>query len=124
MVAPLPRRLRGNWLEARLKPVSTVPKRMDQREFARLPVQARARIRIGKRAYAGYIEDISEGGARTVTLTPIRGVGAVVVQMPDLDPLTGELRWFEGCVAGIRFHLKLDAVVLHHWLGLRIRKAA
>lgn len=107
-----------------MKPASTSRSRLDQREFARLPVQARARIRIGKRAYAGCIEDISEGGARIVTLTPIRGLGPVVVHMPDLEPLTGEMRWFDGCVAGIRFHLKLDALLLHHWLSFRIRRAA
>jgi hypothetical protein len=89
-----------------------------------VPVQARARIRIGKRAYAGYIEDISEAGARIVTLTPIRGSGAVLVQVPDLEPLAAELRWHDGCVAGIRFHLKLDNLLLNHWLSLRIRRAA
>lgn len=100
------------------------PQRLDKRQFARLPVQARSRIRIGKRAYAGYIEDISEAGARLVTLTPIRGSGPVVIHVPDLKPLSGELRWYDGCVAGIRFHLKLDNVLLHHWLSLRIPRAA
>lgn len=111
-------------LEGSLELVSALPRQLDQRQFVRLPVQARARIRIGKRAYAGYIEEISEGGARIVTLTPIRGAGPVVVQVPDLEPLNGELRWFAGRVAGIRFRLKLDAIVMHHWLSLRIRKAA
>ena len=107
-----------------MQTASESPKRLDKREFARLPVQARARIRIGKRAYAGYIEDISEGGARIVTLTPIRGPGPVLLQMPDLAPLAGELRWYDGCVAGIRLRMKLDNVLLHHWLSLRIRRAA
>jgi hypothetical protein len=97
---------------------------MQAREFARLSVQARARIRIGKRAYAGYIENISEGGARIVTLTPIRDGGAVTVTVPDLAPLRGELRWSDGCVGGVQFRLKLDAELLHQWLALRIRRAA
>jgi hypothetical protein len=106
-------------------PIASDPGReLRAREFARLSVQARARIRIGKRAYAGHIENISEGGARIVTLTPIRGSGPVTVTVPDLKPLRGELRWSDGCVGGVQFRLKLDPQVLHSWLGLRIRKAA
>jgi hypothetical protein len=98
--------------------------RQRRREFARLAVEARARIRIGKRFYAGYIENISEGGARVVTLTPIRDTGPVVVTVPDLKPLGGDLRWSDGCVGGVQFRLKLDPQVLHQWLSLRIRRAA
>ena len=99
-------------------------RRFGKREFARLPVQACARIRIGKRAYAGYIEDISEGGARIVTMTPIRGSGRVVMTVPDLAPLSGDLRWSEGCVGGVQFSLKVDAAMLQEWLSRRIRRAA
>jgi hypothetical protein len=95
-----------------------------EREFHRLAVQARARIRIGSRSYAGHIENISEGGARIVTLTPIRDWGKVQVTVPDLKPLTGELRWSDGCVGGVQFHLKLEPDVLEQWLSLRMRKAA
>lgn len=97
---------------------------MRAREFARMGVEARARIRIGKRAYAGYIENISEGGARIVTLTPIRDSGRVQVAVPDLKPLAGELRWADGCVGGVEFGLKLEPEVLHQWLSLRLRRAA
>jgi hypothetical protein len=94
------------------------------REFARMAVQARARLRIGNRAYAACIEDISEGGARIVTLTPIRDSGRVLLQVPDLEPLQGDLRWSEGCRAGVQFALKLRPDVLDQWLSLRIRRAA
>ena len=107
-----------------MEKISTRRPRFGKREFARLPVQACARIRIGKRAYAGYVEDISEGGARIVTLTPIREHGRVTMTVPDLAPLAGDLRWSEGCVGGVQFSLKLDAALLGEWLGRRIRKAA
>ena len=97
---------------------------LSKREFERLSVQARAKIRIGKRAYAGYIENISEGGACIVTLSPIKDTGPVIVTVPDLRPLAGELRWSNGCVGGVQFRLKLHPEVLHQWLSLRIRKAA
>ena len=97
---------------------------LSRREFERLSVQARAKIRIGKRFYAGYIENISRGGARIVTLTPIRDSGAVTVTVPDLKPLAGELRWSRECAGGVLFRLKLDPQELHQWLSLRIRKAA
>ena len=95
-----------------------------RREFERLGVQARAKIRIGKRAYAGYVENISEGGARIVTLTPIRDTGKVIVTVPDLRPLGGELRWSRGCIGGVQFRLKLDRQTLDSWLALRVRRAA
>lgn len=97
---------------------------MSRREFERLSVQARAKIRIGKRAYAGYVENISEGGARIVTLTPIRDSGRVIVTVPDLRPLGGELRWSAGCVGGVQFQLKLDRETLDSWLRLRVRRGA
>jgi hypothetical protein len=97
---------------------------LSRRAFERLDVQARARIRIGKRFYAGFIENISEGGARIVTLTPIRDSGPVIVRVPDLPALAGELRWRDGCTGGVQFRLKLKPDVLQQWLGLRIRKAA
>lgn len=108
----------------RLAKASTPAREWQEREFARLGVQARARIRIGKRAYAGYVENISEGGARIVTLTPIRDSGRVIVAVPDLKPLSGDLRWSNGCIGGVRFALRLDSEVLHQWLSLRIRRAA
>jgi hypothetical protein len=103
---------------------SATAREWQDREFARLGVQARVRIRIGKRAYAGYIENISEGGARIVTLTPIRDSGTVIIAVPDLKPVAGDLRWSDGCVGGVRFALKLETDVLHEWLSYRIRRAA
>jgi hypothetical protein len=97
---------------------------MTRREYDRIPVQARARIRIGNRSYAGWIEDISEGGARIVTLTPIRDHGRVLITVPDLKSLGGDLRWSDGCAGGVQFRLKLDPGLLYQWLSLRIRRAA
>ena len=107
-----------------MEKASTIQPRFGKREFARLPVQACARIRIGKRAYAGYLEDISEGGARIVTVPPSRERCPVTMTDPNLAPIAGHLRWSDGCVGGIQFSLKLDPARLNDWLSRRIRKAA
>ena len=46
-----------------------------RREFPRLQIDCRARIRIGNRQYAGYLH-ISQGGAKLRTITPIPGSAA------------------------------------------------
>lgn len=61
----------------------------DNRQFARLEVRCRARIRIGNREYAGYIENISEGGARIVTLGPITDFGRGTAQAAGLSSAVG-----------------------------------
>lgn len=45
----------------------------DRRHSERLNFRCRARIRVGKREYAGFVEDISKGGARSERL--VRSAG-------------------------------------------------
>lgn len=87
----------------------------DNRQFSRLDVRCRARIRIGNREYAGYVKNISEGGARIVTLSPILDFGPVQLRLPDLPPLWAVLRWAEPNGGGISFCLKLETTVLEQW---------
>lgn len=88
---------------------------LENRQFPRLDVHCRARIRIGKREYAGFIKNISEGGARIVTLCPVLDLGPVQLRLPDLPPLWAKLRWAEPNGGGISFCLKLDTNVLDEW---------
>ena len=103
---------------------STFPRLLRVREFERDELRCRARIRIGNRAYFGLIANISQGGARIVTETPIRDCGPVRIQLPDLSPLLGEIRWVDGCRAGVQFCLKLDAGTLEQWQQARMPRAA
>lgn len=87
----------------------------EKRQFSRRDMRCRARIRIGSREYAGFVENISEGGARIVTLSPMLDSGKVQLRLPDLPPQWAELRWVESNGGGISFCLKLDKNVLEQW---------
>ena len=95
----------------------------DQRQFTRVPVKCRARIQIGKRHYTGYVENLSEGGAKLVTFTPIRSSGKVLLRLPDLPPLKGDLRWADGTAGGMAFGRKLTADEVAEWAGNRCWRA-
>ena len=91
----------------------------ENRLFSRFDVRCRARIRIGKREYAGFVENISEGGVKFVTLTPIRETGPVLVRLPDLPPQWAELRWHEPQSGGVSFCINLDKEILGQWSRTR-----
>jgi hypothetical protein len=86
-----------------------------RRQFPRLDVQCRARIVIGRRHYAGYLHNISQGGAKLRTITPIRKIGSVLLRLPDLPPLRCQLRWTDSHNAGVAFELMLSRTVLSKW---------
>lgn len=86
-----------------------------RRQFPRLDVQCRARIVIGRRHYAGYLHNISQGGAKLRTITPIRKIGSVLLRLPDLPPLRCQLRWTDSHNAGVAFELMLSRTALSKW---------
>lgn len=93
-----------------------------QRKFPRLDVRCRARIRIGTREYMRFVENISDGGAKIRTLTPIRGSGPVYLVVPDLPPIRGQVRWLEPYRGGVCFSLKLEGSRLRNWARERLEK--
>lgn len=90
-----------------------------RRRFPRFAVQCRARILIGKRQYAGYIHNISEGGAKLRTVSSIRRIGKVVLRLPDLPPLRCRLSWTDAYHAGVVFELRLTKAQLRRWVESR-----
>ena len=99
-------------------PFETQPVRL-RRRHPRYAVQCRARIVIGKRQYAGYIQDVSEGGARLRTVTSIRKLGNVILRLPDLPPLKCRLCWTDAYHAGVVFERKLTKADLRKWVETR-----
>lgn len=95
----------------------------DRRDCPRRNFRCRARIRIGKREYAGYVEDISNAGARIRTLSPIRGTGPVCLIIPDLPPIRGHIRWTEPRGGGVCFSMSVSGPVLAEWARSRVAGA-
>lgn len=95
-----------------------------RRKFRRYEIQCRARIVIGSRHYAGYLHNISQGGARLRTISPIRKVGNVLLRLPDLPPLRCQLRWIDSYNAGVAFELALSNNALSQWARSRSKVAA
>jgi hypothetical protein len=91
----------------------------DRRKYARFKVQCRARIRIGTRQYAGYIHNISQGGAKLRTISPIRKLGNVMLKLPDLPPLRCRLCWTDAYHAGVLFEIALSRSDLRRWAESR-----
>jgi hypothetical protein len=91
-----------------------------RREFSRIEIDCRARIRIGNRQYAGYLHNISQGGAKLRTITPIHRVGGVVLRLPDLSPLHCDLRWRDSHNAGVMFGRQLSEADLLRWAEARL----
>ena len=90
-----------------------------RRRYPRYVVQCRARIIIGQRQYAGYIQDISEGGARLRTVTSIRKLGKVLLRLPDLPPIKCQLSWTDAYHAGVVFERRLTKAELRQWVQNR-----
>lgn len=88
---------------------------LQRRRFARVEIQCRARIRIGPRQYAGYIHNISRGGAKLRTISPIRRLGVVMLRLPDLPPLSCRLRWTDSYHAGVMFEIPIPAAEFRQW---------
>lgn len=91
----------------------------DRRQSPRFHVRCRARINIASRHYAGYVDNIAEGGAKLRTLSPIGRIGEVVVRLPDLGSLRAKLCWTDRYNAGVRFDVPLTARQLMIWLENR-----
>lgn len=91
----------------------------DRRRVERIDLRCRARIVIGTRHYAGWIDDISCAGAQLQTLTPIGQLGSVLLRLPDLRPLQCTLHWSTSHNAGVSFELPLSVEEFSGWVAGR-----
>ena len=91
----------------------------DERQVPRLDVRCPARIRIARRQYAGFIDNLSEAGAHFITVSPIRESGPVILHLPDLPPIKAEICWTKPTEGGIQFCRILDLSTLTAWVASR-----
>jgi hypothetical protein len=89
------------------------------RRFERREVRCPVRVRIGNRQYAAYLDNASNGGVKLRTGCAIVPAERVIVQIPDLPPIKGELRWVSGREAGVAFPLVDGLAPLSEWLERR-----
>jgi hypothetical protein len=101
------------------KPLPEANRGRNRRAFDRHDISCRARIVIGTRHYAGYLHNISRGGARLRTITPIGRIGTVLLKLPDLPPLRCRLQWSDSYNAGVAFELLLRSDIMADWLRSR-----
>jgi hypothetical protein len=94
------------------------------RRFERTAVRCPVRVRIGNRQYAAYLDNASDGGIKLSTGCRIVPADKVIVYIPDLPPIRGELRWVDGQEAGIAFPLVDGLVPLADWLERRAATVA
>ena len=90
-----------------------------ERRFERQSVRCPVRVRIGNRQYAAYLDNASEGGVKLSTGSRIVPADKVIVQIPDLPPLKGELRWSSEREAGVAFPLVDGLGSIAQWLQRR-----
>ena len=89
------------------------------RRFERREVRCPVRVRIGNRQYAAYLDNASDGGVKLRTGCTIVPAERVILQIPDLPPIKGELRWVSGREAGVAFPLIDGVTPLSDWLECR-----
>lgn len=94
----------------------------EQRQHPRLTMRCPARVRIGCRHYAAYLENISEGGAKVRTLSPLIPAEKVILLLPDLPPIRGKLQWTKPNEGGIAFQLPRGLLSLRGWMTTRSPK--
>mgnify|MGYP002780671589 CR=1 FL=1 len=94
-----------------------------ERRFERREVRCPVRVRIGNRQYAAWLDNASHGGVKFSTACAIKPADKVVLQIPDLPPIKGELRWASEREAGVAFPLVDGLAPIGEWLERRSHPA-
>lgn len=85
----------------------------------RVEVRCPAKLRVRARPMKGIILDISEGGAKVETHTPLNPNDRLTIAIPDLPPLAAAVRWTDAFLAGVAFEEPVPFEVLADWLRER-----
>src|SRR3990170_6108830 len=86
------------------------------RSLPRIQIDCRGQLKMGARSYGVVLQDISQGGAKVQTQTPIMDGGGLVLSLPDLPPVAGVVRWVGGAEVGISFNECIPFDQLARWI--------
>ena len=90
-----------------------------RRVLPRVKVGSRGRLKVGSRSFGVVLQDISQGGARVQSNSPITDTGDVVLTLPGLPPIGGVIRWVGGTEIGVSFNECLPFERLGQWIEAR-----
>lgn len=93
----------------------------DARTMPRIELACPAWLEAGSRREVVKIVNISDGGARIATRTPLVGHEQVILTLDGFRPAPGIVRWVSGQMAGIAFAPVLPWQELMSWLRRRFR---
>ncbi|RJF85717.1 PilZ domain-containing protein [Sphingomonas cavernae] len=82
----------------------------------RLPTSCWADIRIDGHPQRASLLDLSQGGAKLRTRTPLEMGAILILSVPGLEPMRGVVRWVRGDNAGIAFLEPIAFAALAAWL--------
>ena len=85
----------------------------------RFAVNCPGRLMMATKLYRIRLRNISNRGARIEALKPFSRTGPFVLELPDLPPLRGSIRWQQDTAAGLAFDEEIPAPVLAEWLKRR-----
>lgn len=91
----------------------------ERRRMPRVEIACPALLESGARTELITTRDIAQGGAKIDTPHPLNIDEKVTLTPEGLRPLTGTVRWVNGCTAGIVFHPELAWQEMIPWLRAR-----
>jgi PilZ domain len=90
-----------------------------QRNLPRIELSCPGRVKIGADWVEVTLRDISQGGARVQLATQVGEMAEVILNLPELNPMSGVVRWSDGNELGISFNGCMAFEHLARWIQAR-----
>ena len=78
-------------------------------------------LRANGRSLSARVHNISPGGARVEVQSELETMCEVVLFLPNMQPITGSVRWSKGGTAGLSFNERLPLDLVAQWVDLQRR---
>ncbi|HEX6660491.1 MAG TPA: PilZ domain-containing protein [Sphingomicrobium sp.] len=90
-----------------------------RRRLPRLQVNMHVTLKISQMSFDGELQDISNSGAMIAMADAMAYAGPVMLVLPNLEPIKGQVRWLDNDKVGISFNSPLSLQDLASWLSQR-----